>query len=363
MTWVVLLGGLVLLSLGAEVLVRGASKLAAAVGISPLVIGLTVVAYGTSAPEMSVSVLAGLANQPEIAVANVVGSNIFNVLFILGVCALTLPLAVSRQLVRFDVPVMIGASLLAWWMLSDGRISWIDGSILAGLVVAYTFWSIYQSRRETAQKGGSSTPEPTPTRKPKTGLLAVLGYLVLIVAGLGLLILGSRWLVTAATAMAKVFGVSDVVIGLTIVAGGTSLPELATSLMASFRGQRDIAIGNVVGSNIFNLLAILGVASLATPGGLVVAPSLANFDVPVMVAVAVVCLPIFFTGYTISRLEGFLFLLGYGAYTTYLILSATHHDGLPQFSFAMLAIVFPAAGLLLAISLVRALRPRREKAG
>lgn len=353
-----LLGGLVVLALGAELLVRGASRFAAAAGISPLVIGLTVVAYGTSTPELAVSVLAGLAGQPEIAVANVVGSNIANVFLILGVCSLALPLTVSRQLVRSEVPILIGASLIAWWMLRDGRITWLDGFLLTALALIYTFWTIRQSRRDAARERAAQ-PLPEGTERAKMRLSAVLAQVAMVVAGLGLLVLGSHGLVTAATTLAKAFGISDVVVGLTVVAVGTSLPEMATSLAATFRGQRDIAIGNAVGSSIYNLLMILGVAGLATPGGLVVAPALANFDVPVMVAAAAVCLPVFFTGYTISRLEGALFLGGYVAYTAYLVLAATHHDSLPEFSVVMLLYVLPTVALLLAISLLRALVPTR----
>lgn len=354
-----LLGGLVVLVFGAELLVRGAARLAALAGISPLVVGLTVVAYGTSAPELAVSVLSGLRGEPEIAVANVVGSNIFNVLLILGCCALVLPLVVSRQLVRTEVPLMIFVSLLAWWMLADGKVNRWDGAVLVGAAVGYTIWTIRRSRRETALAAEAVPQLSGDTAAGKRPAFGSLWLLVLVAAGLALLVLGSHWLVGGATALARTFGVSDVVIGLTIVAGGTSLPELATSLAAAFRGQRDMAIGNVVGSNLFNLMGILGVSSLVTPGGLVVAPSLANFDVPVMVAATVVCLPVFFTGYSISRLEGGLFLGGYIAYTAYLVLAATEHDALPRFSQVMLWYVLPAAGLLLTLSLIRALRARR----
>jgi cation:H+ antiporter len=311
---------LVLLVIGAELLVRGASRLALRVGISPLAIGLTLVAFGTSSPELAVSVQAGLAGQADIAVANIIGSNNFNVLFILGMAAVILPLAVSRQLVRVDVPLMIGASALFWIMALDGRIGLLDGLLLVAGIVAYTLFALRQGRQaspavvaEYAQEFGAGD-----------GWLGRLPVqLVLIAGGLAMLALGARWLVEGAVAIARVLGVSEVVIGLTIVAVGTSLPELATSVVAALRGARDIAIGNVVGSNLFNILSIGGIAALVTPGGLDVAPTLVRLDLPVMTAVAVACLPIFATGRRIARWEGGLFLGWYVAYVVFLVLAAT----------------------------------------
>ena len=291
MTVVLFVAGLGLLVLGAEWLVKGASRLAAALGISPLVIGLTVVAYGTSAPEMAVSVKSAWAGQPDLALGNVVGSNIFNVLFILGVSAIITPLVVSSQLIRLDVPIMIG--------VSAARPS---------------------SSPATARSGGStarsSSPAPSPTRSSRSGRAGgsrprsgrstgrssaraaarPAANLAFVAAGLVLLVLGSRWLVNGAVAFAQALGVSELVIGLTIVAAGTSLPEVATSILAAFRGERDIAVGNVVGSNIFNILAVLGLSGLVAPAGCPSTAALLRFDLPVMIAVAVACLPIFASG-------------------------------------------------------------------
>jgi cation:H+ antiporter len=342
--------GLALLIAGAELLVRGASRLALRFGISPLVVGLTVVAFGTSSPELAVSVQAGLAGKADIAAGNIVGSNIFNVLFILGAAALILPLAVSQQLVRLDVPLMIAVSALFWIMALDGRIGRFDGLLLLAGIVAYTLFAVRQGRRE----GPAIESQYTRAFDAASGWLARLPVqLVLIAAGLALLVLGATWLVDSAVAIARALDVSEVVIGLTIVAAGTSLPEVATSVVAALRGERDIAVGNVVGSNLFNLLAIGGLAALVTPGGLEVAPALARLDLPVMVAVAFACLPIFATGHRIARWEGALFVGYYAAYVTFLILAATEHAALPPFSGVMLGFVLPLTVVTLVVLWMR----------
>ncbi len=351
--------GLGALILGAELLVRGASKLALSFGISPLVVGLTVVAFGTSSPEMAVSVQSALSGQVDLALGNVVGSNIFNVLFILGASALIVPLIVAQQLVRQEVPIMIGASLLLLLLALDGGISRLDGALLFGLLAVYTGFLVVQSRKEGkaveqeyAQEFGEAAKSAWDSH-----WAAQLG---LIAAGLGLLVLGSNWLVEAAIAFAKVLGVSELVIGLTIVAAGTSLPEVATSILAAIRGERDIAVGNVVGSNTFNVLGVLGVSGLVAPAALSVPPSMLAFDIPVMIAVALACLPIFFTGNLIARWEGALFLGFYVAYTAYLILAAQSHDALVTYGFVMSSVVLPLTALTLAVVAVREWRARRR---
>ncbi|MFO7707826.1 MAG: calcium/sodium antiporter [Desulfobacterales bacterium] len=343
-----ILGGLVFLLAGAEMLVRGASRLAALAGVSPLVIGLTVVAYGTGAPELAVSLRAGLYGNSDIAVANVVGSNIFNVLFILGVCAAVTPLRVRRQLVRLDVPIMIAVSILLLAIASDARLGRGSGGVLLAGLAAYTAWSIRQDRRagsDAFDVGNTQTSLPgAQTGKPG----GMTRQALMAGVGLVLLVLGSSWLVDGTVALARFMGVSDIVIGLTLIAAGTSLPEAATSVVAAYRGERDLAIGNAVGSNIFNILGIIGISALVSPEGLKVAPSLLNFDLLVMVAAAVACLPVFFTGYSITRWEGWLFVGAYAAYTAYLLLKATEHDALPVFSTTMVYFVLP----LLAMTVV-----------
>jgi cation:H+ antiporter len=263
--WLLLLAGLAALVTGAELLVRGASRLALRFGTSPLVIGLTVVAFGTSSPELAVSVQSGLAGQADIAVGNVVGSNIFNVLAVLGLAALVAPLVVQQRLVRFEVPLVVGLSVLVLVMVQDRRVGAVDGLLLLGGLIGYTVFAIRQSLREaTAVRSEYDQAFGVGA----SGWLARLpAQVVFVLGGLGLLVLGAKWLVDSAVSIARSLGVGEAVIGLTVVAAGTSFPELATSVVAAMRGERDIAVGNVVGSSVFNLLGILGTAALVTPEG------------------------------------------------------------------------------------------------
>jgi cation:H+ antiporter len=353
MTLLLFIAGLAALVAGAELLVRGASKLALSFGISPLVVGLTVVSFGTSAPEVAVSVGAVLGGTTDIALGNVVGSNVFNVLFILGLSALITPLVVNVQLIRQEVPIMIGASLLLLALSLDGRLGRFDAALLFALLVAYTVFLVRQSRRETQAARDEYAAEVTPAA-PGAWDARLPVQLALIVVGLALLVLGADWLVTSAVSFAKALGVSDVVIGLTIVAAGTSMPEVATSVMAAIKGERDIAVANVVGSNTFNILGCLGVSGLAAgAAGLAVPAAVLNFDIWVMLAVALACLPVFVTGREIARWEGGVFLLYYAAYVAYLILAAQQHDALAAFSSVMLGFVVPITVVTLVVVLIR----------
>jgi cation:H+ antiporter len=345
--------GLLLLIAGAELLVRGASGLAVAAGVTPLIIGLTVVAFGTSSPELAVSIMSAISGYADIALGNVIGSNIFNVLFILGLSALIVPLVVSRQLVRLDVPLMIALSVLLLLLSLDGKISQIDGLFLSAGLVGYMSLLFYQNKRHNSQAAGNH--KETILKNPTSKLRSCAANVFCIAGGLILLVVGSRWLIDGAVAFASRLGVSELVIGITIVAAGTSLPEAATSVVAGIRGERDIAVGNIVGSNIFNILFVLGLSSLFSPYGINVAPAALRFDLPVMIAVAVACLPVFFTGYIIARWEGLLFLGYYAAYTIYLFLSASAHSALPAFSRVMLMYVIPLTVLIIIIMLIRAI--------
>ena len=341
--------GLTILVVGADLMVRGASRLAVSFGVSPLVVGLTVVAFGTSAPEMAVSVGSALAGTPDLAIGNVVGSNIANVLLILGISALITPLLVDTQIIRQEIPIMIGASALLVVMGLDGNIGMIEAATLFALVIAYTAFLIIQSRRaeEPAQDEGESDG----TRSNWDRHWSV--QLALIVVGLVLLVQGADWLVDAAVGVARVFGISELVIGLTVVAVGTSMPEIATSIVAALRGEREIAVGNVVGSNVFNILAVLGVTGLVSNGSLPVSEAARNFDLWVMLAVAFACLPIMISGREIARWEGGLFLAYYATYTAWLILQAQQHDSLPAFSGVMLGYVLPLTVITLVVSMVK----------
>lgn len=350
-----LVAGLALLVYGAELLVRHAVQIAARLRVPALVVGLTIVAFGTSAPELVVSTMASLDGQPDLALGNVVGSNIYNVLLILGVSALVTPLLISAQLVRIDVPIMIGVSILALILALDGDVSRAEGCALVVALVAYTTFQIVQGRRAGASEPG--TPDEALAASSSAAKNTVL-----LVVGLVLLVAGSRFFLDGAVALARIFGVSDLVIGLTIVAAGTSLPETATSIVAALRGQRDIAVGNVVGSNVFNIVGVLGVASVVSSGGIAVAPSSIYFDLPVMIAVAFACLPVFFLNNTISRWQGGLFVMYYVAYVAYLILDAQHHDAIDVLGRMIVFFAFPITAVTFgAIALHRIRQHRRNR--
>ena len=361
-----ILGGLAVLVAGGEVLVRGATGLARAMGMSSLVVGLTVVAFATSAPELAITVDAVLAGTPGLAVGNVVGSNIANVLLVLGLAALLLPLAVRSQLVRADIPVMVALSVVTLILALDGGFSRMDGVVLFAALVAYLAVAVTVGRRRARAGAGSRTEQDGHADDgERVGIgRRVVVDLLLVAGGVGLLVVGARWLVRGATDVAAAVGVSDLVIGLTVVAVGTSLPEIATSVIAAVRGERDMAVGNVVGSCLFNLGAVLGIAALLAPDGVPVADAAVAFDIPFMVAVALALVPVAFTGFTVARWEGALFVAYYVAYAVYVLLDATGHDALDPYSEVMLGFVVPITvvwlGLLVAYEIgVR--RGRRER--
>lgn len=303
-----ILGGFIILTLGAEALVRGASSIALRLGITPLIIGLTIVAFGTSAPELAVSVKSALAGNSGIALGNVIGSNIANIGLILAITALIRPIQVQSQVVKRDIPLMILASMLFWGLLLDGELSLIDGVILLSLLVGYLTFSYISSK--------NSSEEEEIEAGPNNPLLSGL----FIIVGISMLVGGGILFVNGAVDLAKTFGVSEVIIGLTIVAIGTSMPELVTSVLAALKGQSDIAIGNVVGSNLFNILGILGVTAIVHP---VSALGFQSFDFIVMLALAVIILPFAWTGLRIGRREGSVLLLSYLGYMAYLITQAS----------------------------------------
>ncbi|CAI3794320.1 calcium/sodium antiporter [Rheinheimera sp. MM224] len=346
MTWIFLVVGLILLVVGADLLVKGAARLAGSFGIPALVIGLTVVAFGTSAPELAVSVKAAYSGQAELAIANVVGSNIFNVLFILGAAAMISPLIISRQLIRQDVPIMVLISVVALLMTLDGNISRLEAGILFAGLLSYTWFLFRQGKAK-----GADTVDEEVEAMLKSNTPAWQNVL-LVVGGLILLVLGARWLVESAIEIARAWGVNEAVIGLTIVAAGTSLPEVVTSIVATIRGERDIAVGNVVGSNIFNILCVLGLSGLVSPIPLIAGEQMAMVDIPVMVGVAVLCVPLFFIGSVLNRMEGLLFMLLYIAYTWYLVAMALKESYLPDLQQGILYGLLPAVVLFVVVSFI-----------
>jgi len=308
-----LFAGIVLLYGGAEGLVRGSVALARRLSISPLVIGLTVVAFGTSMPELVVSVRAALAGDAGIAAGNVVGSNIANIALILGASALFCPLAVNARIIRIDLPILVLISAGAGVMFLDQSISRGEGLLLLTGLVVYASLSIWGARRETVAIQGvfeGALPEAR-------GSLPV--NLALVAIGLVLLVLGARFLLAGAVALAEAAGLSEAVIGLTVVAVGTSLPELATSILAALRKEGDIAAGNIVGSNLFNLLGILGISSLVRP---LLGVGMTSVDLGLMIFLAVLLLPLARSGWRLTRAEGLCLLLVYGVYTVYLLRGA-----------------------------------------
>jgi len=309
--------GLVLLYYGAEGLVRGGSNLGLQLGLSPLVVGLTIVAFGTSAPELAVSLNAVLADRPDVAIGNVVGSNIANIGLILGLSALVSPILINVRLIRIDIPIMIGTSLLFCLLMWNGLLSRFDGGLLLTGIIVFTVFSIIAARRAGAQTQEDYGEELE--REVHTGQRKWWLDTAMVVGGLALLILGGRFLVDGAIEIARFAGLSEAVIGLTIVAVGTSLPEMATSILAAARKLGDIAAGNIIGSNIFNILGILGASALVAPLPL---GNITWIDISVMLAFALLVLPLAYTGFTLKRWEGGLFLTGYAAYITWLVASA-----------------------------------------
>ena len=340
-----MLGGLVLLVAGAQLLVRCAEHIAAKLKVRPLLIGLTVVAMGSSAPQMTVSLQAAFNDTADIAVGSVIGSNTFNILVTLGLSALIIPLRVSRQLVRLDIPLMIFASAMVFTLALNHQLDRQDGVLLLGGLLIYLLLLLHQSRH-------SGHHHPHQDRTPTSWLrtLILMGCALLLLGVAGHLLLG------AALEVASELGLSERVIGLTIVAVCTSLPELATSLIAAFRGQREIAVGNVIGSNVFNLLGVLGLTALLAPAPLSVSPNALAFDLPVMLGVAALCLPVFYSGYRITRVEGLLFLGLYLAYGLHVVSFTTGMPLASKLEHLMLIYVLPALLVFVLLSVVRAWR-------
>lgn len=302
----VVLLALLFLFLGAEGLVRGSASLALRAGLSPLSAGLTIVAFGTSSPELFASVKAALSQHGDIAVGNVVGSNSFNIGIILGLAALVCPVPVHRQVIKIDAPIALLAAFLLAFLLLNDTLGRFEGLLLLVGIVAYTWMNIVLARRQAGEGAEDSPDSGVPSVSRHWGM-----DIALIVVGLGLLMFGSSLLVERSIVLAKALGVSEAVIGLTIVAAGTSMPELATSLVAAVRKQPDIAVGNVVGSNIFNILGILGLASVVSP---LRAPGVSMFDFVAMIGFTLLIIPLLYTGRLLHRLEGGVLLALYGVY-------------------------------------------------
>ncbi|WP_298720154.1 calcium/sodium antiporter [uncultured Ferrovibrio sp.] len=315
------LAGLVVLIIGSELLVRGGTRLATRLGISPTIIGLTVVALGTSAPELAVGIEAALKGSGDLAIGNIAGTNVVNILFILGLSASIQSLALRNDTLRIDLPMIVIASCALLAMTLDGELTRLDGALLIAAGVIYTMVLIQAARRESrATKLAYAAAQGEP---PPPSLGSTLFDTAALLAGIAIIVVGADWLVAGAVELAKLWGVSDEFIGLTVVAIGTSSPELVTTLVSTIRRQRDIAIGNLLGSSAYNILIILGVTCVVPSSPIPVAPSLIKIDIPVMVAVALACVPVFYSGRQVSRGEGMLFVAAYLSYLGYLVIVRT----------------------------------------
>lgn len=312
--------GLVALIAGAELVVRGGSVLAARLGVSPLIIGLTIVAIGTSTPELAVGIDAAAQGNGSLAVGNIAGTNTVNILLILGFSAAIRPLSIRLQTLRLDLPMIVFASLLLLGMAWDGLLTRFEGLILVLLALVFTAAVVHVARRESANVRAQFAGEfGAPAHSARAIFLEVLALL----AGIAIIVAGAHWLVDGAVVLARLWGVSDAFIGLTIVAIGTSAPELVTTVISTIRNERDIAIGNLLGSSVYNILFILGLTCLVPAAGVEIGQHLVLIDIPVMTAVAIACVPVFSSGRRVTRIEGMAFVTAYLGYLSYLIITRT----------------------------------------
>lgn len=336
-----------MLIVGAELMLRSAVRVAARLQVRPLIIGMTIVAFGSSAPQMAISTQAVLNDAPDIAIGSVLGGSIFSLLVTLGCCALITPLRVSRQLVRLDLPMMVGASVLVFALAFKGPLGPLEGGLLLVALLGY----LLLLRRQALQHGRTYPTTPLAARTwPRC--------IAMFVVGTGLLVGGGHLLLAATVELAMDLGLSERVIGLTLVAVSASLPQLATSLIAVLRGQRDIAVANVVGSNLFNLLGVLGFTALLAPSPLSISPNALAFDLPVMLGVAVLSLPLFYSGLRVTRAEGLMLLALYALYGLHLVSFTTGMPLAARLEHAMLRYVLPPIVLVIAFSTWRAWRRR-----
>ncbi len=330
-TFIWFAAGLIALIAGAELLVRSVSRLAVVIGISKLIISLTVVAFGTSAPELAISIRAGIAGNTDLMLGNIIGSNITNTLLILGMAALIIPLKVHVKLIRWDVPIMIAITVAVYFFALNGAISFVECMILTCILIGYMIFLIRQ--------GGDTDFKIKVKEKRKPTV--ILLHSVLSITGLYVLITGASWLINSSLIFAEMAGVSELTIGLTVLAIGTSLPEIVVVLIAAIRREKDIAVGSIIGSNILNFLAVLGISGLFIPGAIPVQDVLIRFDMILLIIASLLCVPIFYTGHKIVPWEGMLFLFLYFGYIFYLFLSSTEHSFVTVFTSTMLYFILP----------------------
>lgn len=320
------LTGLILLIVGAELVIRGGTRLGGRLGIRPIVIGLTVVSIGTSMPELAIGVVAAAEGTASLAVGNIAGTNVVNLLLILGLSALIRPLSMQMRTLRLDLPMMSGAALLLWALAFRGTLTRLDGLILLLCAIAYTAVLVHTSRlesQEVAAEFSAEYADENADTARRSGALPVAGQLSALVGGIAIIVVGAEWLVNGAVGIARAFEVSDALIGLTIVAIGTSAPELVTTVVSTVRGERDIALGNLLGSGVYNIALVLGITCLAAPQAVQLEPALVRIDIPIMVVATLVCVPIFISGRRVARAEGGAMVAAYLAYLAFLLTTQT----------------------------------------
>ncbi|MFY0685151.1 MAG: calcium/sodium antiporter [Balneola sp.] len=337
---IIFIAGLAALIGGAELFLKGVDHFGIKWKVSPLIMGLTVVAFATGAPELAISLQAAASGSADLVLGNIIGSNIANILLILGISALIKPLAVKLRVVQIDVPIVIAASTLLFVIAMDGELTKLDGVwLLLGLVAysIFTFFQIKKERRENVHEVDLDEE----AQKLLTGWKFYVKNIGFLIIGMGLIIQGSSWMVDSAVKIATILGLSELVIGLTIVSIGTSLPEVATSIATIRKGNTDMAVANVLGSNLYNILLTLGLTVVIAPNVLDVSAAAIALDIPFMVAVSIACIPIFIAGFDITKSDGSIFLFYYGSYLTYLVLEAMDSSFLPTMQVGMLYVVIP----------------------
>lgn len=323
MTILLFIAGLVALIGGAELFLKGVDHFGLKWGVSPVVMGLTVVAFATGAPELAISIKAASSGSADLVLGNIIGSNIANILLILGIVAILKPIKITRRIIRIDVPIVISASLLLFILALDGTLTTFDGVVLIIGLLIYSLFTFFQIKKE--RKKGKEAEIFEYGESPEelaTGAYFYIKNIGFLLIGLTLIVLGANWMVESAVTIARLLGLSELVIGLTIVSIGTSLPEVATSVASARKGNADIAVANVMGSNLYNVFLTMGLTLIIAPSFLDVSIQALEFDLPFMVAVSIACIPIFIAGFNLTRSDGIIFLFYYSSYLAYLVLDA-----------------------------------------
>ncbi|WP_020401844.1 calcium/sodium antiporter [Gracilimonas tropica] len=345
MTVALFILGLVILIAGAELFLNSVDKFGLAWSVSPVVMGLTVVAFATGAPELAISLQAAADGKPDLVLGNILGSNIANILLILGIAGLVKPLKITNRIIKIDVPVVIGASVLLFILSLDGELAPLDGIIILAALMIYSIFVYRQIRQDQKNNQKNNEENPSKLDEPVNAWFYTK-YILILLVGLVFIVLGSRWMVDSAVEIAGALGISELIIGLTIVSIGTSLPEVATSLSAVRHNDSDTAVANVMGSNLYNIFLTLGLTIVVAPGALSVSPDALKLDMPFMIIVALACLPLFWPGKVLGRAEAAGFLFYYAAYLTYLVFIAIGHPFKESVEWLMLWVIAPITLLL-----------------